>query len=240
VACTSSVDYHAQPKPVYYAVKRAYAPVLISARFASQVWADRQEFEAAVWANNSGSEPLDGDLRVRLIGASGRVYGEESSPAHVPGATASEVRALRWPLDQMEEDVFFLDLSLSSGAGAEARYLFSRTPDLSAMWALGATELAVTHEQVGGEWRVSIANTGNTAALPLWLEDARPPDVSGARRSPGYLYFDDNYFTLLPGESRTLTLTWEAVPERARRVRLTGWNVAPQVITRAQRQKRKS
>ena len=38
VACTSAVDYHAQPKPVYYAVARAYEGLHVSARFATQAW----------------------------------------------------------------------------------------------------------------------------------------------------------------------------------------------------------
>jgi hypothetical protein len=52
----------------------------------------------------------------------------------------------------------------------------------------------------------------------IWLEEAR--DLN----APGYAYFDDNYFCLLPKESRTVTVTWTDVPPEERRLEIAGWN----------------
>jgi hypothetical protein len=43
----------------------------------------------------------------------------------------------------------------------------------------------------------------------------------------GYAYFDDNYFCLLPEESRTVTVTWMDVPAGERRLEVSAWNAEP-------------
>ena len=65
---------------------------------------------------------------------------------------------------------------------------------------------------------LTITNTGDTAAVFVWLEDPWELDASG------YAYFDDNYFCLLPGESRNITVTWTDVPEEGRRLEIAAWN----------------
>src|SRR5438105_2671409 len=58
-ACTSAVDYYyGQPKPLCYAVTRAYESVHITAQFATQSWANRDTFEAQVRVINDFKDPL--------------------------------------------------------------------------------------------------------------------------------------------------------------------------------------
>lgn len=52
----------------------------------------------------------------------------------------------------------------------------------------------------------------------MWIEDNR--EVS----APGYATFSDNYFCLLPGESRSVTASWQDVLEADRRLSVRGWN----------------
>lgn len=80
--CTSSVDWHGEPKPAYYGVKRAYlgAP---SARFATCAWGGEPE----VRASGSG----------RIVDLHGDVVAEGDG----------EIAA---PLDAIATDVFLLDL----------------------------------------------------------------------------------------------------------------------------------
>jgi beta-mannosidase len=73
-ACTSAVDYFAQPKPAYYAVARAYTPLHLSARFERLAWQGQELFAAEIWISNSHSEPLQAaSLQASLVGASGYV-----------------------------------------------------------------------------------------------------------------------------------------------------------------------
>jgi hypothetical protein len=40
----------------------------------------------------------------------------------------------------------------------------------------------------------------------------------------GYSYFEDNYFCLLPEESRIVTVTWLNVPAGERQLEVSAWN----------------
>ena len=87
--------------------------------------------------------------------------------------------------------------------------------------------------ELQGKWRVEhsengltikgrIINSSKTPAIEvrMTLRDAR----TGKRILP--VYYDDNYFSLLPGESKEFHIT---SPDTARdlRVALDGWNIKP-------------
>jgi beta-mannosidase len=83
--CTCAVDWHGEPKPAYWGVRRAYRGGA-SARFATCAWAGLPEVRATV------SAPA------RLLDLDGRVVAEGDG----------EVAA---PLDAFGHDVFVLDVS---------------------------------------------------------------------------------------------------------------------------------
>lgn len=64
-----------------------------------------------------------------------------------------------------------------------------------------------------------MVNNGQSSAMFVWLEDGR------AVNTPGYAYFDDNYFCLLPGEERNITAKWKDVPVNGRKIEISGWNM---------------
>ncbi len=221
-ACTSAVDYYARPKPSFYAVGRAYAPLLISARFHALAWEASERFEAEAWVSNSHERSFpDVSLQVRLIGSGNRIYGERSEIVSIGPNRAAKLAVLQEPLENIPEEVFFLDLQLHKADGsilARNRYVFSRAATLAPLLASPATTFSVS-SSVGEEQDiVTLTNTGETAAMFLWLEDDREVNASG------YAYFDDNYFCLLPGESQAVTVTWKDVSAEERRLEVSGWN----------------
>ena len=226
-ACTSAVDYYGRPKPLYFVVARAYAPLLVAARFETQTWAGRDDFEAVLWGANSTRDATEATLRARLVGLSGAVYAEQEQPLTLRPNAITPGPVVRHALDGVE-DVFLLDLALHTGGNevVSRRTLFTRQPDLGA--ALHApeadTQFAVERDDATDTWRVTASNSGPTVALWVWLEDARSPDA------PGYAQFDDNFFCLLPGEVRTVTVTWRGAPQTERAIAASGWNVAERVI----------
>jgi beta-mannosidase len=228
-ACTSAVDYYAQPKPLYHAVARAYAPLVASATFPTQAWEGRTDFEATIYALNS-HEQLFASVMVnaRLIGTSGTVYEWQQEEVSIQPNRATELMQVRWSLADLREDVFFLDLSLFDGENkplAQNRYAFSRTGTLNPMLSVPTTSLAIYREGEGGSWYLTITNAGKQAALWVWLEDGR--DLL----SDGYVYFSDNHFCLFPNESRTIAAEWSNVLDGERRIQLSGWNTAAMEIT---------
>lgn len=77
--CTAAVDFYGRPKPAYYAVARAYRPIVITARLATMAWEGRDRFEAEVYVIDSGlpqAPYADGgtcEVVARLRDAAGRV-----------------------------------------------------------------------------------------------------------------------------------------------------------------------
>jgi beta-mannosidase len=221
-ACTSAVDYFGRPKPAYYAVARAYAPVLVSARFAGQVWPGCSKFEAEVWACNSGAKPLRGaHLTARLVGACGEIYALHRERAALAANSAVRLAAVDWSLAGMHDEVFFLDLNLTDARGTPLstnRYLFARTGDLAPMLQISLATLQASVVQDDENWRVLLANTGDQTALNVWLAADRGLD------SIGYVYFSDNYFCMLPGETRTVQAGWQDIPRGERVIVAQAWN----------------
>jgi beta-mannosidase len=221
-ACTSAVDYYARPKPAYYAVRRAYAPLLISARFDTLAWGDCEQFEAQAWVGNSHDRSYsDVTLQMRLVGMKGKTYSESVETFSIGANRAGKLDALQHPIDQIPEDVFFLDLQLLDMDGARLahnRYAFSRTTTLAPLFACPPAKLSVSSRTGENRQILTLTNPGKTAAMFVWLEEDR--DV----KSSGYAYFDDNYFCLLPGEVRTVTVTWKDVPASEQRIEISGWN----------------
>ena len=225
-ACTSAVDYYGRPKPLYFAVARAYAPRLVAARFETQTWADRDTFEAALWCANSTLAPVEAALRARLVGLDGAAFAAWEQPVTLAPNAITPGPVVRHPLDRVEE-VFLLDLALNLGVGetVSRRYLFTRQRTLYSALHTDEAMPEFTVERGAEMWRIEVSNSYRLAALFVWLEDARAPDA------PGYAQFDDNFFCLLPGEARTVTVTWRDVPPAGRAIAASGWNVAERVLT---------
>jgi beta-mannosidase len=225
-ACTSAVDYYARPKPAYYAVARAYAPLLISARFNTLAWEECEQFEAEAWVCNSYQQHYrDLTLRMRLIGIDGATYTERITNVSFAANCSTRLSLLQERLTRISEEVFFLDLQLIDSEGAllsQNRYVFSRTANMAPLLACPRTTLSTsllrckTDEE--NEYTLTLKNTGQVSAMFIWLEDDQPLKV------PGYVYFDDNYFCLLPSESRLVTVTWKDVPVKEQRLEISGWN----------------
>ena len=90
--------------------------------------------------------------------------------------------------------------------------------------ALPKTALSVTTAEEGNTLRVTVTNTGDKIAfltrLALTGEDGKPLRPS---------FYSDNWFSLLPGESKTVTVSHPAKPFK---LSVSAWNVEkPRVTT---------
>jgi beta-mannosidase len=226
-ACTSAVDYYAQPKPVYYAAAQAYEPVHISARFDRMAWDGWSCFEAQVWVSSSLRYFLAGAAcKMQLIGASGKVYAQQSQPVAIPANRSIPLNWFTADLTGMNDEVFFLDLELTAPDGQQLstnRYVFSRESQLVPLFRQPGTTIVVDVEKGSREWEMSLTNQGWHSALFVWLEDARPAG------SPGYACFGENYFCLLPGEIRHVRVEWDGIGPEHRQVKVSAWNAKIQI-----------
>jgi beta-mannosidase len=227
-ACTSAIDYYGQPKPAYYAVARSYAPVLVSAKFATAAWGGRDTFEAEIWVNNSHLNAITGThLTVQLVGLDGHIYQKWEEQVTVAANAAQWLLSLEWSLAKLREPVVFLDLSLTDSAGTPFscnRYAFSNTENLAPLLTLPSTQLNGQKIAQGDAWICEITNTGDQTAFGVWLSDKREVGA------PGYVYFDDNYFSLFPGEKRTIQVQWEGIATAERQLSIEGWNIESLIL----------
>ncbi|HEX2863959.1 MAG TPA: glycoside hydrolase family 2 TIM barrel-domain containing protein [Deinococcales bacterium] len=223
LTCTSAVDYHGRPKPAYWAVRQAYSPRLLSARFGAMAWNGAPAFAARVFAQADQAEELPLTVTARVLAMSGGTLGEAAF-AWTPATTPQELGEVAAPVSGLPHPAFVLDLSAANPDGevvAAARYPFSATATIAPLLKAPPARLTWAIEPDGDAWTVRLANRGPWAALSVTIEDDLPLD------HPGHVRLSDGLLTLLPGETATLRAEWRGVPEAERALHLRGLNVQP-------------
>jgi beta-mannosidase len=220
--CTAAVDHRGDPKPAYHAVRRAYRPWHGCARLERQAWAGHPQFRARIfgWGDTASAEPTPVTVTATLRDTAGTLAAERiweiTAP---PGGLPLEVGELAADLSELDTELFLLDVATDRAAGPANRYLLSRTADLSPVLDLAPATVDTGLSRDGNTWRVTLSHRDGPAALGLTLEDDRPYQAAG------WAVPDDNLFDLLPGESRTVTVTWRDADQAGRVLRLSGFNL---------------
>lgn len=196
--CTSSLDYFGNPKPAYYGVKKAYAPYLVNASFERASLQGKEWLEADIYgATNLPAQKENRTYTVlaRIYALSGEILQEEAFPLKKLQIRASHAGKIRFSLKNTEEELLLLRLALKEEGTeeilAENEYLFTTGRDLGAVFRMEAPELTAEGQEEG----FVLKNSGRSAALFVFL----------TKEKGTYLYWKDNYFTLLPGEEKKLT-----------------------------------
>ena len=133
-------------------------------------------------------------------------------------------------IDFPEDDVCFLRLELFEGEQLISHndYFIPKQEDnLQALNALPQVKLDVSFawDPDSGLFNAKVSNPSDTPALMLHLT-AR--DADGDRILPAA--WSDNYIHLMPGEERTLTLSFPDKKTFAYQLRIDGFNTAPLMV----------
>jgi beta-mannosidase len=181
----STVDYFLRPKPAYYAVRRSFAPVLITAH--------REEDDVVLFGINDTEQPVSGELDVELFDLSGEANRLQTNPIELKPDSSNELcRIALGDLDRLDRRRQFLWITFYSGAHTTfSTVLFERLKDVE----LTTPEISIETEtdQYDGERTVRI--TANTFVKGAWLS------VPGAN-----VRFSDNALDLVPYVSRDVTV----------------------------------
>jgi exo-1,4-beta-D-glucosaminidase len=231
-------DYYLRPGGGYFGAKQGAAPL-----HALYGYDDR-----AVWVANHGNAVRGVTLRVRLLDLASATRFTRDTVLDLPAD--SSIRVLAIPELPGLSSTYFLDLRLVA-AGGEALstnfyWLSTKTDELDfdkSTWfmtparsyadftGLGTLPAArvtagVRFEQQGPEEvaRVTLSNPGAAMAFFLRLQVVTAP--GGEEILP--VLWQDNYLSLLPGESREVTARYRPAggPEGRRALVVSGWNVA--------------
>ena len=179
---SAKVDYFLEPYHAYYALRRAYAPVLLSFEIGTYIY---------LWAINDSTAPLEGTVKIRLLHLGLNAFRKEivREVAVAPGKSAVVVR-----LDQAGIRAFRREHILFAALSDKAGRVIARTSalaDIERRLAFPNAKLDVKAE--GG----SLVITTDKFARSVTLEG----DAGG---DPFGWFFEDNYFDLVPGETKTV------------------------------------
>jgi beta-mannosidase len=225
--CTAVVDHSGEPKPAYHAVRRAFAPTLVCARFASPALGGTDRFDATVVAWSRDESLATGSVRVRIVGSDGVVHHASERAVRVRDGLPIEVENVSVALADSVPEVFVLDLAVVDSdevRRAANRYVIARGADLAGLLHLPPAIVDATVERDDAAWRIHLTHRAGAAALGVLINDARPADV------PGWPELDDNLVDLLPGEIRTISVAWADDAADDRRLLISGWNLPATVL----------
>lgn len=98
-------------------------------------------------------------------------------------------------------------------------------PELADMPRVSLSAEALRDETSEGEARVTVSVSNPESALAFFIRVRLVDAASGEEALP--VFWTDNYFSLLPGESRELTASLPHPPPGALEVAVDGWNIDP-------------
>jgi len=236
-ACWPSVqwqifDWYLKPMVSYYYIKRACEPLHIQLGL----------LEPTVTVVNNNLEPrkslqvharmYDFDMKLRL---------EQNSKTDIEANTYKEIFTIGGnahnkifaaegiPILNLT-DVFFIKLELKDSGGkllSDNFYWFSAGSDFAALSKLPLVKLNVSYqvESQGAESIVHVKVENPTAKLAFFIHLAVVKGPNGEEILP--VFWDDNYFSLLPGESKRVSARFAAMDlgKTTPFVKVGGWNI---------------
>jgi hypothetical protein len=197
----------------YYGVQKACEPVHIQMNLPDCTL-------AAV--NNTRAKLADAKLTAQVLDLGGKVLWSQNATLDLPANETIASLKVEWPANT---DVCFLKLELRDAAGnllSDNFYWHGVKPEaLHQLNDLPPVVLKVQAQVAGQRVDVTLTNPSASVALMthLVLRDAADQRVLPA-------YASGNYVSLLPGETRTLTIespNLRAAPQ----LTVDGWNLAP-------------
>ena len=192
-------DYYLAPTAAYFGAKKGSAPIRIQ-------W--NPVLETVEVVNNNFGDVTGAVAEIGVYSYDGKLLFSRTDNVSI-----SDDSTL--PLDRLAVDstalgsVHYLKLKLSKGDDvlADNFYIHSADEDLSVLKSLPRTTVDMTSlfTPMGDEWvgDVSFRNTGSTPALMLRL-DLR---AGGEQVLP--VIYEDNWFSLLPGESKSVSIRFK-------------------------------
>ena len=183
VASWSSIDYYGRWKAQQYYARKSFAPVLVTS------WIDDGSVHVA--AVNDHLEDIAVAMTLELIDFQGVVWKTIRQPRTLGANSSAEIfkATVADLLGKVAPETVLLHASLTRDAGepalAEDSLYFRPVKDL----ILPAADIAVKVKDLGGEFAIGVSSPTLAKNLYLGFDT-----VDGA--------FSDNYFDLLPGETR--------------------------------------
>ena len=184
---SGKVDYFLEPYHAYYAIRDAFAPVLLSFEIGSYIW---------LWAVNDSPAPVTGTVRIQLFNIAQNRYRHEFERelSLAPDRSAVVERLDQAGIGSFRRD-HVLVATLRDAAGQELARTIALT-DIERHIAFPEAKLVVRVRNG------SLVITTDRFARAVTLTGDDAGDAFG-------WFFEDNYFDLLPGQTKTVRILGE-------------------------------
>jgi beta-mannosidase len=185
VASWSSIDYYGRWKALQYYARRFYAPVLVSPH--------EEDDHVRIYVVSDRTAATPATLQVRLLDFNGKVLYQQSAPVQVAPLTSQVYLDIPKAKLLKGQDLRKVVLSCALQAGGATLSTNTHYFALPKELALPKTSLTATW-QPASDSTYQVTLKSPTLAREVWLSLAQ-----------GDGFFGDNYFDLLPGETKVLT-----------------------------------
>jgi beta-mannosidase len=215
-------SYDLEPLASLYGTQKACEPV--------HVMMNQATFNLMV-VNNTPA-PIAGLIaRVRVFNLDGTVKSDSTVPVTAPASTVTDAGAIDFPADL--SPVHFVKLELRDAAGklVSDNFYWRALPTNSVNYtsldkiATAQLDVNITRHDADGKCLLDVTLSNPTKVIAVMAHIQLHRADTGARVLP--VYYSENFISLLPGESRTITVEAGAKNLGGAQplVMLDGWNV---------------
>jgi len=218
-------DWYLRPHAGYYFAKRANEPIHI------QLDLD----DRTVTVVNHFSGPKKALLaEAHLYSLDMENIWAEKAEVEVDANSSSDVFKVEFPED-VPESVYFLDLRLKDGEGncvSDNLYWLASDDDFSALEKLLPVDLDVNVAALEtGMPRIhKIRFFNDSDSIAFFVNPSIRKGLEGPEILPSF--WSDNYFSLLPGDTKDLIVEYEGEQSEGAEpyLKVEGWNIPPKLV----------
>ena len=192
-ANTSLIEYDGVPKPAFYAVQRAFAPVHVSLKFEKISHGVGEAFTAGVYAHMRG-EAREAKSVVSVFDVHGNALLEKSFDIR-PSGPVCHAGEIQWNVRQSDCDVFFVKIELYAGETILTTQTYSFTiggkQPFAPLRALPPATYSLSDDFL-------LKNESGAVMAGVFISGKDPAK---------FINVEPNFITLMPGEAQRLTVT---------------------------------
>ncbi len=219
-------DYFFAPNGSFYAARKANEPLHIQYSYG----------DSSIYIVNSLYQNYDGlKATARLYDFDMQEKYSKEIEASVGSDESKKIMEIQWSDDTL--GIYFLDLRLTEASGKLVSSNFywlsakgDNRADFTELKNLPEVTLnisATTLQKTGDKYNLAITIENATASLAFFVNPKILKSSSQEMVLP--VFWDDNYFSLLPGEKRTVKVefNFDDLGEDKATLKVEGWNIKP-------------
>ena len=202
-------DYYFEPTAAYFGAKKACEPLHIQYNALT---------DSIEMVNHSAGNQTKINATATIFDLNGKRVSQKKTLVNSADDSTQTWLKLSELMPRVTTDVYFLRLQLSDKNGILSENLYIMGRKENDYRALSSLPKPMLHQQVkisGEQAEVILKNTGKTPAVFLRL------NLKGEDNEQILpVVYSDNYLTLMPGEQRTVTITWKRQDARGQQPRI--------------------